>query len=428
MKALNREIMALALPAIVSNITTPLLGLIDVAIVGHFGAAAYLGAIAVGTTMFNMLYWLFAFLRMGTAGIAAQAHGAANEAEASATLRRGLLMAVGFGTLLLALAVPLCAVASWLLHVEGEVAPQAHTYFFIAIAGAPAVLGTYVLNGWLLGRQNTRLPMWVALMTNVANTTLSLTFVFGLGWRIEGVALGTALSQWLGFAVCLIATVRRYRPQSVAWGELVRRSALARLFRVNVHIFLRTLCLVAVTMWFTRRGGEFGVNVLAANALLMQLFMFFSYFSDGFAFAAEALAGKAEGAGNRAALLAVERASLRRGLEVAIAFTAVYLLAGRWIVTLLTDVPEVVATAHTFLPWAVAVPLCGILAFIYDGIFIGLTRTRTMLLSMFFAMLLYFAVERLLSPSMGNHALWLAFLLYLLTRGIYLRLRFPRRP
>ena len=181
-------------------------------------------------------------------------------------------------------------------------------------------------------------------------------------------------------------------------------------------------------MWFTRRGGEFGVNVLAANALLMQLFMFFSYFSDGFAFAAEALAGKAEGAGNRAALLAVERASLRRGLEVAIAFTAVYLLAGRWIVTLLTDVPEVVATAHTFLPWAVAVPLCGILAFIYDGIFIGLTRTRTMLLSMFFAMLLYFAVERLLSPSMGNHALWLAFLLYLLTRGIYLRLRFPRRP
>ena len=428
MKALNREIMALALPAIVSNITTPLLGLIDVAIVGHFGAAAYLGAIAVGTTMFNMLYWLFAFLRMGTAGIAAQAHGAANEAEASATLRRGLLMAVGFGSLLLALAVPLCAVASWLLHVEGEVAPQAHTYFFIAIAGAPAVLGTYVLNGWLLGRQNTRLPMWVALMTNVANTTLSLTFVFGLGWRIEGVALGTALSQWLGFGVCLIATVRRYRPQPVAWGELVRRSALARLFRVNVHIFLRTLCLVAVTMWFTRRGGEFGVNVLAANALLMQLFMFFSYFSDGFAFAAEALAGKAEGAGNRAALLAVERASLRRGLEVAIAFTAVYLLAGRWIVTLLTDVPEVVATAHTFLPWAVAVPLCGILAFIYDGIFIGLTRTRTMLLSMFFAMLLYFAIERLLSPSMGNHALWLAFLLYLLTRGIYLRLRFPRRP
>lgn len=164
--------MALALPAIVSNITTPLLGLIDVAIVGHFGAATYLGAIAVGTTMFNMLYWLFAFLRMGTAGIAAQAHGAANEAEASATLRRGLLMAVGFGSLMLALAVPLCAVASWLLHVEGEVAPQAHAYFFIAIAGAPAVLGTYVLNGWLLGRQNTRLPMWVALMTNLANTAL----------------------------------------------------------------------------------------------------------------------------------------------------------------------------------------------------------------------------------------------------------------
>lgn len=426
MKALNREILALALPAIVSNITTPLLGLIDVAIVGHFGAAAYLGAIAVGTTMFNMLYWLFAFLRMGTAGIAAQAHGAANEAEASATLRRGLLMAVTFGSLMLALAVPLCAVASWLLHVEGEVAPQAHAYFYIAIAGAPAVLGTYVLNGWLLGRQNTRLPMWVALMTNVANTALSLTFVFGLGWRIEGVALGTALSQWLGFAVCLVATVRRYRPQAVAWGELLRRSALARLFRVNVHIFLRTLCLVAVTMWFTRRGGEFGVNVLAANALLMQLFMFFSYFSDGFAFAAEALAGKAEGAGDRVALLAVERATLRRGLEVAIAFTAVYLLAGRWIVTLLTDVPEVVATAGEYLPWAVAVPLCGILAFIYDGIFIGLTRTRAMLLSMFFAMVIYFAVERLLSPALGNHALWFAFVLYLAARGVYLWQRFRR--
>lgn len=426
MKAINREILALALPAIVSNITTPLLGLIDVAIVGHFGAAAYLGAIAVGTTMFNMLYWLFAFLRMGTAGIAAQAHGAANEAEASATLQRGLLMAIGFGSLLLALAVPLCAIASWLLHVDGAVAPQAHAYFYIAIAGAPAVLGTYVLNGWLLGRQNTRLPMWVALMTNVANTTLSLTFVFGFGWRIEGVALGTAISQWLGFTGCLIATWRRYRPQTAIWSELLRRSALARLFSVNLHIFLRTLCLVTVTMWFTRRGSEFGVNILAANALLMQLFMFFSYFSDGFAFAAEALAGKAEGAGDRQALFNVERATLRRGLEVAIAFTAVYLLAGPWILTLLTDVPHVVATANAFLPWAVAVPLCGILAFIYDGIFIGLTRTRAMLLSMFFAMLIYFAVERLLSPAIGNHALWLAFILYLAARGIYLRIRFRR--
>ena len=294
--------MALALPAIISNITTPLLGLIDVAIVGHFGAASYLGAIAVGTTMFNMIYWLFAFLRMGTAGIAAQAHGADNLAEASATLRRGLLMAATFGSLMIALAIPLCSLALRLLHVESEVAPQAQTYFYIAIAGAPAVLGTYVLNGWLLGRQNTRIPMWIALMTNLANTALSLFMVFCLGMRIEGVALGTAISQWLGFSACLIATIRKYRPQKVTFAILLHRHALARLFKINSHIFLRTLCLVAVTMWFTRRGNEFGVTILAANALLMQLFMFFSYFSDGFAFAAEALAGKAVGANDLTSL------------------------------------------------------------------------------------------------------------------------------
>ena len=418
--------MALALPAIISNITTPLLGLIDVAIVGHFGAASYLGAIAVGTTMFNMIYWLFAFLRMGTAGIAAQAHGADNLAEASATLRRGLLMAATFGSLMIALAIPLCSLALRLLHVESEVAPQAQTYFYIAIVGAPAVLGTYVLNGWLLGRQNTRIPMWIALMTNVANTTLSLFLVFCLGMRIEGVALGTAISQWLGFSACLIATIRKYRPQKVTFTVLLHRHALARLFKINSHIFLRTLCLVAVTMWFTRRGSEFGVTILAANALLIQLFMFFSYFSDGFAFAAEALAGKAVGANDLTTLHTVVKTSLRRGIEVAITFTIAYLLAGPFIISLLTDVPQVVASARTFLPWAVAVPLCGILAFIYDGIYIGLTNTRAMLLSIFFAMLIYFAVELTLSPTLGNHALWLAFILYLLARGIYLHIRLPR--
>lgn len=426
MRPVDRRILAIALPAIVSNITVPVLGLVDVALVGHFGAAAFIGAIAVGSTVFNMLYWLLGFLRMSTAGLTAQACGAADRPAADAALWRSLIIAAAASVLLIGCSGPLGHAILDFLDADDAVRPLADRYFSVCIWGAPAVLATYVLNGWSLGMQNTRLPMAVAVTTNVVNIALSLTFVYGFGMRIEGVALGTLLAQWTGAVIFLASVLRKYRPQTVARRRLLNPRALRRLFSINTDIFLRTLCLVAVTVWFTRAGAMQSVSVLAANALLMQLFMFFSYFSDGFAYAGEALAGKAHGAADRAGLRLTVRALLQWGGAIALAFTAIYFVAGEAILRLLTDDGAVIDTALEYLPWAVSVPACGILAFVYDGIFIGLTATRRMLASIALSAAVFFAAYALAFPTLGNHGLWLAFLLYLLIRGLFLAASLPK--
>ena len=420
MRKINKAILAIAVPAIVSNITTPLLGLVDVAIVGHIGSAVYIGAIAVGSTMFNMLYWLFGFLRMGTAGLTSQSCGAGDFHSSSASLRRALLMAFVFAAVLIVLSRPLGYLALDFLDADDATAPLARKYFSIAIFGAPAALGMYSLNGWLLGMQNTRSPMLVALLTNVVNIAISATLVFGFGMKIEGVATGTLSAQWIGFLTAMAVVWYKYHPEKIPFAELIRRNALGRLFKINLDIFLRTLCLVGVTAWFTRAGAAQSVDILAANALLMQLFMFFSYFSDGFAFAGEALAGKHFGAGDNDALRTVVAALLRWGLWIALGFTALYFAAGEFVLRLLTDEGDVISTAKEYLPWAVSIPICGIAAFIYDGIFVGLTANRRMLVSVASGMAVFFIIYFALMPSMGNHALWLAFVTYLAVRGLSL--------
>lgn len=427
MRPVDSKILAIALPAIVSNITVPVLGLVDVAIVGHFGAAAFIGAIAVGATLFNMLYWLLGFLRMATAGLTAQAFGAADRRAADATLWRSLIIAIVAALLLIALSSALGRAILDFLDADEAVRPLAERYFSICIWGAPAVLATYVLNGWSLGMQNTRLPMVVAITTNVVNIVLSLVFVYCADMRLEGVALGTMLSQWVGVAIFATCIISRYNPRPVSRAMLLDVAALRRLFSINTDIFLRTLCLVAVTVWFTRAGAGQSVAILAANALLMQLFMFFSYFSDGFAYAGEALAGKAHGAADSDGLRQIVKALLQWGTGIAVAFTIIYYVGGEFILRLLTDEPGVVATALEYLPWAVAVPACGILAFIYDGIFIGLTATRRMLASIAVSAGVFFGVYALAFPLMANHGLWLAFDAYLLLRGLWLACDFARK-
>ncbi|MDE6288550.1 MAG: MATE family efflux transporter [Muribaculaceae bacterium] len=426
MKAVDKSILAIALPAIVSNITVPVLGLVDVAIVGHFDDAAFIGAIAVGATMFNMLYWLFGFLRMGTAGLTAQAYGAQNRHSGDATLARALLIAAFGAALLIILAGPLGTVLINFLDADDAVTPPARRYFLICIWGAPAVLGTYVLNGWFLGMHNTRLPMIIAIITDVVNIIVSISLVFGAGMRLEGVAAGTVTAQWIGFITGLTVLLRRYRPGLASLHIILDSKAIKRLFSINVDIFLRTLCLVAVTMWFTRAGASQGVIILAANALLMQLFMFFSYFSDGFGYAGEALAGAAYGARDHSRLVEVTRALLRWGAGISIAFSLIYFIAGDTVLTLLTDDIPVINAAREYLPWAVGIPLCGVMAFIYDGIYIGLTLTRRMLMSIVLSAVIFFGLYAALFPVMGNHGLWLAFIVYLLVRGIYLALMLHR--
>lgn len=418
MATLRKEILAIALPAIVSNITTPLLAMIDVAIVGHIGSAPYIAAIALGSSMFNMLYWLFGFLRMGSSGVTAQAYGAGDLKSTSVLLYRALAVGLLVGIIIFACGRPIASVMLRFMDANPTTLPLARKYFLIAITGAPATLGTFALSGWFLGMQNSRKTMWMALLTNVVNIIASLLLVFGIGMRIEGVAIGSAIAQWSGFVFGLATAIKTYHPKFPPLSELLRLSDLRRFFTINSDIFLRTLCLVAVTVWFTRAGSMQGTGILAANALLLQLFMFFSYFMDGFAFSGEALAGKFEGKRDYAGLRSLIKSLLRIGVVLAMSFAAIYCLLGHDILSILTDDQNVLAICQEYRWWAVVVPLAGTLAFVWDGILIGLTRTRLMLISMAASAAIFFAVYFISIGGLGNHGLWLAFIVYLAARGI----------
>lgn len=424
-QGLDRQIIAIAWPAIVSNITTPLLGLVDTAIAGHLASASDLAAIALGSTVFNLVYWLFGFLRMGTAGLTAQAFGSDDFHGQAVVLRRALFLSLLIAAGLIVLSPWIGDYALWILDADDVVSPLASRYFSILIWGAPAMLATFSLNGWLIGMQNTKLPMTIAILTNIVNIAASATLVFVCGMKIEGIALGTLISQWTAAVVCVLCVRKIYNPLHVPFKELVK--GFGRMMSINTDIFLRTLCMVAVTAWFTRAGASQGVDVLAANALLMQLFLLFSYFSDGFAYAGEALAGKLYGSGDVASMRRLVVRLLKWGGIIALLFTIVYFFFGEWILMLLTDHKEVVDTAREYLPWAVGVPFCGSVAFIYDGIFVGLTLTRRMLFSVAGGMIVFFSIYFSLRVSMGNHALWLSFLSYLVIRAIILHISLSQK-
>lgn len=417
MRKIDRDILALALPSVVANITTPLLGLVDMAIVGHMGSPAYMAAIALGGTMFSMIYWVFGFLRMGTSGMTAQACGAGDRHERDASLYRAMSVALGIGVVLIALQRPLRGALLGFFGGEAEAMELASRYFDILVYGAPATLGLYALNGWMIGVQNSRLAMWSSLIINVVNIAASLMLVYVMHLGIEGVASGTLTAQWTGFAAgCLM--VRGYRPRVGRMRQLFDAVRLKRFFAVNVNLFLRTLCLVFVTVWFTRAGARQGDVILSVNALLMQLFILFSYMMDGFAYAGEALAGKLTGARREGEKRELLRRLFFAGSVVSLVFTVAYALAGDEILRLLSDDTTVIGRAHEYMWWSISVPFAGMAAFIWDGVFVGETRTRQMLVSMAVAMVVFFCVNFTLYSTLGNHALWLAFILYLITRGL----------
>ena len=420
MDTLNKRILRIALPAIVSNITVPLLGLVDVAIVGHLGSAAYIGAIAVGSMIFNVVYWLFGFLRMGTSGMTSQCLGRRDLCGSLQLLVRSLLIAVAIAVCLIALQRPLLSLALQLMQPTANVAQYASLYFHILIWGAPAMLAMFSFTGWFIGMQNSRLPMAVAITQNVVNIVASLLFVYGFGMKVEGVALGTLVAQYAGLLVAAALWMASYwrLHNHFSVRDLWSRAAMLRFLGVNRDIFLRTLCLVSVMLFFTSAGSWQGETVLAVNTLLMQFYMLFSYFMDGFAYAGEAISGKAFGANNEAMLSATVRRLFLWGAALTVAFTAVYAIGGTPFLRLLTDEPTVVEASADYRFWALLLPVSGVGAFIWDGIFIGCTKTRGMLLSMFFAAVTFFAVFFSLRSLWGNHALWLAFILYMSARGV----------
>ncbi len=416
----DRQILQIALPSIVSNITVPLLGMIDVAIVGHMGSPVYIGAVAVGSMIFNLVYWLFGFLRMGSSGLTSQALGRRDMTEVTRLLVRSVTIAMAIALLLMVFQVPMKWLMFWLIGPTTDVAPYATTYFYIVIWGAPAVMGLYSLLGWYIGMQNTRIPMFISIMQNIINILASLTLVYGFGMKIEGVAMGTVIAQYAGFIVALLLLFRYY-------GRLYRhlqlkgtfvREAMGRFFHVNRDIFLRTLCLVAVNLYFTSAGARSGAVILSVNTVMMQLYLFFSYFMDGFAYAGEAMCGRYYGAANKEAFSDTLRRLFRWAAAVTILFTLFYIFAGQWIVGILTDETEVIAVSRQYLWWVWLVPVVSTLAFILDGVFIGITATRGMLISSFLSTVVFFLVYLLSRDLWANHGLWLAMIIYLAMRGI----------
>lgn len=417
---MNRRILKIAVPAIVSNITVPLLGLVDVAIVGHLGSAAYIGAIAVGGMIFNVMYWLFGFLRMGTSGMTSQALGRRDLTEVVRLLVRSLGVALAVALLLILLQLPLRQLALSVMQPTPGVSRYAGLYFNILIWGAPAMLSLYAFTGWFIGMQNSRLPMVIAITQNVVNIAASLLFVFVLGMKVEGVALGTLVAQYAGLLMAAVMWLAAYGRMGkyFSGSGLFGWRQMKAFLGVNRDIFLRTLCMISVMLFFTSAGAWQGDMVLAVNTLLMQFYMIFSYFMDGFAYAGEAISGKYCGARNRAGLVATVRSLFRWGAAMTVAFTMLYGIGGESFLSLLTDEAAVVAAARGYSFWAMLMPLAGVAAFIWDGVFIGCTKTRGMLLSMFLSALTFFGVYFSLRLPLGNHGLWLAFLAYMAVRGV----------
>ena len=327
-------------------------------------------------------------------------------------------MALGIALLFIVFQGPMKWAAFALIGPTADVAPYASTYFDIVIWGAPASLGLSGLMGWYIGLQNTRIPMVISIGQNIVNILASLTLVYGFGMKIEGVALGTVIAQYAGFIVALGLLVHYYERLFLYFRKQRVFRNIRQFFHVNRDIFLRTLCLVAVNLFFTSAGARQGAVILSVNTVMMQLYLFFSYFMDGFAYAGEALGGKTYGAHNRSAFHETLRRLWLWTLIVTTAFTLLYLCCGKWIISILTDEPQVIEVSQTYLWWTWLIPIAGSVAFIWDGIFIGITATRGMLISSFVSALVFFGVYELTVGIIGNHGLWLAMVIYLVMRGV----------
>ena len=350
---INKRILQIAVPSIISNITVPLLGLIDVTIVGHLGAAAYIGAIAVGGMLFNIIYWIFGFLRMGTSGMTSQAYGKHDLDEVARLLLRSVGVGLLIAIILVTLQYPIRKLAFTFIQTTEEVERLATLYFRICIWGAPAMLGLYGFAGWFIGMQNSRFPMYIAITQNIVNIAASLCFVYLFHMKVAGVAWGTLTAQYAGFLMALLLWRRYYGglKKHVAWHEVLKKEAMLRFFQVNRDIFLRTLCLVIVTLFFTSAGAAQGEIVLAVNTLLMQLFTLFSYIMDGFAYSGEALVGKYVGANNQPALYRTVRQLFIWGVGLSTGFTLLYFFGGKSFLGLLTNEISVIREAENYFYW-----------------------------------------------------------------------------
>lgn len=423
-----RRVWTLSWPIMLSNVSTPLVGIVDTAVVGHLPNPTFIGAVALGAVVFSFLYWGFGSLRMGTTGLVAQAAGAEDWNELRATLVRALLLAGIFGLGILLLRNPAGEIAFWALQGGAAVEAYARQYYEIRVFGAPAALVNYVLLGFVIGVQDMRAALVLMVALNLTNVVLDVIFVMGFGWGVEGVAAASLVSEYVAAAlgaVIVQRTLARLGGRFESY-RILDRSRLKTILGVNVNIFLRTFCLLIAFFQFTSTGARLGDVILAANAVLLHFQTLMAYSLDGFAYAVEALAGAAYGARDRQAFSSAVRASTVCAFVVAIAYCLAYWRFGTDIIALITGIADVRDTASEYLPWLVAMPIVAVWSFQLDGIFIGTTRTAAMRNAMLVSLAVFLLALRVLLPFWGNHGLWAAMMMLMMIRAATLAIGYPR--
>lgn len=416
---MNKEILKLAIPNIISNISVPLLSSVDTALMGQL-SALHIGAVGVGSMIFNFIYWNFGFLRMGTTGITAQAYGKDSEKAMVITLGRALFIAVILAVLIMLLQVPFARFSFYLMNLSETQLPLVETYFYIRIWAAPATLALYALMGWYFGMQNAIYPLILTITINGVNIICSLIFIKYFGFEVAGVAYGTVIAQYVGLflAIGLFFYKYRYLLPQLSRAAILQWEELKQFLSINSDIFIRTFCLTFAFGFFYSQSAVGGEQLLAVNVILLQFLNWMSYGVDGFAFATESLVGKYVGAKQQLQLNKSIRLSFLWALGLAGLYSLLYGIFGTYLVSIFSSQPAVIAATKPYLFWMIIFPLLSTPCYIWDGIFIGLTASRAMRDSMIISLVVYLAVHYLLKAGYGNHGLWVALLIFMAARGV----------
>ena len=426
---LNHSILKLAIPNIISNITVPLLGLVDMMLMGHLDSVSYIGAIGLGGTIFSVMYSIFSFMRAGTTGFTAQAYGGNKHQEISYGFYRSMGIALIATVLVLSLQRPIEWIAMQLLNGSDEVLRYTSDYFRVRIWAAPAVLSLYTFNGWYIGMQSTTIPMVIAILINAVNIGLSVLFVNVFNMGVAGVALGTVIAQYIGLLTAIIFMMAKYREYLIPIEKkiLLQADKLKRFFKVNTDFMIRSILLVLTIAFFTNQSAKLGDDILAVNMILMQFFYIFSYFTDGFAYAGEALVGRFTGAHDHENLKKTIKYLLLWGLGLSIPFTLLYWAFPETFIHLISDQPGIAEQARPYYIYMILIPVITFAAFLWDGIYIGATAAKEIRNTMIIASLIVFLPAwYFLMPIYGNHGLWIAFLLFMVARGVSMTVMAPR--
>ena len=423
----HKRVLGVAIPIVLANATIPILGAVDTGVVGQMGLAVPIGAVGIGAIIISAIYWLFGFLRMGTTGLTAQAIGSNDHSETSALLVRGILIGLGAGLVLIMTQIPLFSAALGIAPASFEVESLAQEYLKIRVYSAPAAIAIFGITGWLIANERTRAVLVLMLLINSINIVLDFVFVLRLGWGVEGVAYATLIAEWSGLFFGLWLARKGFKNGYWKnWSQIFDRARLTKMAKVNSDILIRSVLLEIAFVSFLFLGSSFDDATLAANQVLIQFLNITAYAMDGFAFAAEALVGKALGAKNRLIFRRSAVMTSQWGFGSVVVMALAFYVFGNTIINVMTTAEDVRAVSYEYLPWMVLAPLVGAAAWMLDGIFIGATRTADMRNMMFISFCVYLIALALLLPKYGNHGLWASLIIFSIARGVTLGYKYPK--